>query len=76
MNKSISQEENELIRLKIKRDDGKLYECIGVLLREDAEKIRVAFNARNDVVIDYIDVSKIDIVRREKIDMSSVEVIN
>ena len=68
-------EENELVHLKMKADDGNVYECVGVLLSEDRESLCVAFNAHNDIAKDYIDVSKADIVYREKVDMSSVDVM-
>ncbi|MEX0909955.1 MAG: hypothetical protein WDZ75_01540 [Candidatus Paceibacterota bacterium] len=75
MVKSTQTEENELVCLKIRAEDGNTYECVGVLLSDDRESMCVAFNAHNDIAKDYIDVPKADIFYREKIDMSSVEVI-
>ena len=75
MVKPIQTEEKELVCLKMRAEDGNMYECVGVLLNDDRESLCIAFNAHNDIAKDYIDVPKADILHREKIDMSSVGVL-
>ncbi len=51
------------------------YICTGVLIREMPESIRVAFNATEDHVTDYLDIpnSKITSIRRVKVMQSNVK---
>jgi hypothetical protein len=44
------------------------YECVGGLMEENEEMVRVAFNAKNDVVVDDLTIKRTDIV--------SIEVVN
>jgi hypothetical protein len=55
-------DENTIVEVLFTGSDGNIYNCVGVLLRESDKKIRVAFNAINDVVKDYLDIDKDDIV--------------
>lgn len=75
MTNLISAEKNEIVYLKIKGSDGKFYECVGVIMHEDKEKIRIAFNAHNDVAEDYIEILKVDIVCRKKVSDKLIEVV-
>lgn len=49
------------------------YECAGVLMREEKKHIRVAFNAKNDVVKDYVDIKKSKIISIEVLKHSDIE---
>ena len=47
--------------------DNQKFKCVGVLLREDEEKIRVGFNAKNDEVIDFLDIKYTNLIEIKKI---------
>lgn len=49
------------------------YECVGVLTKESDEMIRVAFSAKNDTTVDYLDIPQTDIVSIDVVDPSNIE---
>ena len=49
------------------------YECVGVLMEENENIIRVAFNAKNDKVVDDLTINRSDIVSIEVLDLSTIE---
>ena len=61
--------ENTLVHVVMRGSDGEEYECVGVLMREDEDTIRIAFNAKDDVVVDYYDIQKRDVISIEVIDV-------
>lgn len=62
MSKQIRSEKNEVVYVKIKGEDGFLYECVGVLMKDDLKYIKIAFNAHDDVVKDDIVIQKNQII--------------
>lgn len=44
------------------KKQNKEYECVGVITKEDEVSIRIAFTAKKNVVVDYIDVKKTNII--------------
>ncbi|NNM83954.1 hypothetical protein HKL94_01940 [Candidatus Parcubacteria bacterium] len=60
--------ENTIVHIAMRGSDKNEYECVGVLVREEAKSIRVGFNAKNDIIMDYLDIPKPDIL--------SIEVMN
>ncbi len=67
--------ENILVHVVLCDYNKEEYECIGVLIKEDTDTIRVAFNAKEDNVIDYLDIKKINIVNIDIIDNLSIKEI-
>ncbi len=53
--------ENIIVHVVL-RATGKEYECAGVLMIETENMIRVAFNAKDDKVKDYLDIKRTDII--------------
>lgn len=53
---------NTVVRIILLGDDNEKYECVGVLTKETASMIRVSFNAKNDVVMDYLDIKRKEII--------------
>lgn len=47
--------------------DNQKFMCVGVLMKESAEMIRVGFNARGSVVIDFLDIENQNIENIRKI---------
>jgi hypothetical protein len=49
------------------------YKCVGVLMEENENIIRVAFNAKNDVVVDDLTIKRENIVSIEVLDPATIE---
>lgn len=47
-------------------------ECIGVLIKEEKDSIRIVFNAKNDKATDYLDIEKINIININILDISDI----
>ena len=62
---------NKILYLKIK-NKGNHYECLGVYISENDDKIEMAFNAVNNKVLDTIHFNKADIEERLEIENSSL----
>lgn len=48
------------------------YECVGALIVDKKDMVRVAFNAKNGVVEEFIDIQKVDMVSIEILDASKI----
>ncbi len=48
-------------------------ECVGVLVREDVNSIRVAFNAKKDETVDYLDIERSDIINIDVLSLLNIE---
>lgn len=66
---------NLIVRVILHADDKKEYECVGVLMKmkEDKDTVRIAFNAKNDKVVDYLDIKKTDIISIDILDNSDIK---
>ena len=49
------------------------YECAGVLIREKKDLIRIAFNSKNDKVVDYLDIKRSDIISINILNSSDIK---
>lgn len=65
--------ENTVVHVILRGSDNEEYECAGVLIKEDEATIRVAFNAINDKVKDYLDIKKSDIISINTLNSSDIE---
>lgn len=65
--------ENTIVRVVMRADDKLEYECIGVLFREDESSIRIVFTAKDDNVVDYLDINRSEIMSIDIIDPSKIE---
>ena len=55
-------EENVIVHATFFNLKGEKCECAGVLIWEDAEKVKIAFNAVDDTVIDSLVIQRKDLV--------------
>lgn len=60
--------ENTIVRVVFRGSAGDEYECAGVLVREERDVIRVAFNAVNDDVVDFLDINREDLIDMQVVD--------
>ncbi len=67
--------ENSIAHLLIRGQDNKDYQCVGVVIHEDSSTIRIAFNACNSEVKDYVDFNRNEILKIEYVKMEDVEVV-
>ncbi len=51
------------------------YECIGVIVKDEKDLVRIGFTAKNDEVIDYLDIKKSDIVSIETINPTRIKIL-
>lgn len=51
------------------------YECVGALVMDEKDMVRVAFSTKNDVVEEYVDIKRADIVSVDVVDASKIEKI-
>jgi len=65
--------ENTLVRVVLRGDDNEEYECVGVLFKEEEDMVRVVFNAKDDKVVDYLDIKRSDIISINVLDPSKIE---
>jgi len=72
MNKVISKNKNTVVRVIFEDRFKAKYECVGVLIKENKDSIRIAFNAKNDRVVDFIDVKQSNIIKIDIIDPSCI----
>jgi len=75
MEKSSENKHNENIVAEIVVSKGEkgVFRYVGVLIRESAESIRVAFTAKNGAINDRLDIPKSDIVRMRTVEPSEVK---
>lgn len=74
-----NKSENTIVRVSMYADSskkGKVYECTGVLMREEKDMIRVAFSAMDEKVIDYVDIDKSNILSVETVKQSDIKVLS
>jgi len=69
----VSEDENTVVEILFRGSDKETYRCAGVLMREEKNTIRVAFNAINDVVKDFLDIKKADILYVRTVDQTDVK---
>lgn len=55
--------ENTFVHIVMHGDDNKKYECAGALIKKGPESLRIAFSSKNNVVVDYIDIKKENIIK-------------
>ncbi|MBI2046211.1 MAG: hypothetical protein HYT28_02230 [Parcubacteria group bacterium] len=72
--------ENTVVHVVMRGKDKKEYECVGVLMEETDDIIRVAFNAKTinkdeDEIIDDIKIKRSDIINIDIFDSSKIEKI-
>lgn len=65
--------ENTIVKVVFLGSDKRKYECVGVLTKDEENLIRVAFNAKDDVVVDYLDIKKSDIVNIKILNSSKIK---
>lgn len=49
--------------------------CVGVLLRQDEDEIKIGFNAKDNIVIDSLIISTKNIIRIDELDIKSIPVL-
>ncbi|MGB2580691.1 MAG: hypothetical protein WBC83_03275 [Minisyncoccia bacterium] len=49
------------------------YECVGALVVDEKDMVRIAFSTKNDVVEEYIDIQRADIVGIDVVDDSKIK---
>lgn len=49
------------------------YECVGALVRDEKDMVRVCFNAKNDQVVDYLDIKRAEIISIDVVDPTKIE---
>jgi len=59
--------------MRVEEDNDTEYECVGVLMEEDEDMIRVAFNAKNDKVVDDLKINRSNIIGIQIIDPSTIK---
>ncbi len=67
---------NTTVRVAFRGKDNNEYECVGVLVEENDNLIKVAFNAKNGEIIDSINIKRSDIISINVLDSSKIEKMN
>jgi len=62
-----NKNKNSVAEIFFRASDGLTYQCAGVLLHVTDKKIRVAFNAIDNIARDYIDIAKKDVIRMREL---------
>lgn len=65
--------ENTVAHVVLHGDDNEEYECIGVLVRDEDDMIRVAFTAKDDQIVDYLDINRSEVVSINVVDPLKIE---
>lgn len=65
--------ENTVVHVVLRGSDNEEYECVGVLVSEGLGIIRVGFSAKDDRVVDFLDIKRSDIVSVDLVDSSEIE---
>ena len=66
---------NIIVKVDFWSNNKNQYECVGVLMNETDKKIRIGFNAKNDVVEDYLDINTKNIINIRKISKKEIRKI-
>jgi uncharacterized protein YutE (UPF0331/DUF86 family) len=53
-----NDDDNKVIEISILEEDGQLYNCAGVLVKENSDVLEIAFSARNNIIHDYLEIKK------------------
>ena len=64
--------DNIIVEVNFSAKDKNKYECVGALMHETDKKIRIGFNAKNNVVIDYLDINVKDIINIRKVSKKEI----
>ena len=67
--------DNLIIRIIFIAEDENVYEAVGVLVKGEEKKIRIGFNAKNDVVVDFLDIDIENILKIEKISLNKIKTL-
>ena len=67
--------ENTIVHVVMREDKSSdtEYECVGVLMEENENMVRVAFNAKNDKVVDDLVIPRLDVISINVLDPSTLE---
>ena len=68
-------ENNIVVEISMTVDDGLLYDCVGVLVRENSEVLEIAFSARNNTIHDYLEIKKNNIKNIRFIKEEDIKII-
>ena len=68
-------ENNTVVELLIQGSDGNHYRCVGVLMWEKDSICRIGFNAKNDEVIDFLDLNKKEILEMRKVEENEIKLL-
>lgn len=68
----INNLENVVVDVTFRGSDNQEYECAGVFLGEGGDVVRIAFNAKNDKVTDYLDINISDVISIKMVDQFSI----
>lgn len=74
--KSVNDKENIIAYIKMRAEDGTAREALGVLMEDDKDFVRIAFNAHNGVVKDEIAVPKNTIIELRVLNQEEVQKIS
>ncbi len=69
-------ENNTVVELLIQGSDGNQYKCVGVFMWEKDSICRIGFNAKNDEVIDFLDLNKEEILEMRKVEDSEITLLS
>ncbi|MFA6270452.1 MAG: hypothetical protein WC657_04570 [Candidatus Paceibacterota bacterium] len=64
--------ENTLVCVGFVNNFKEEFECVGVLIKEQKDSIRVGFSAKNDKLVDYVDIKRSDILNINILNSSSI----
>jgi len=65
--------ENTIVKVIFRGDFNEEYECVGVLIKDEKHMIRVAFNSKNDKVVDYVDIKRKNIKKIDVVNSLDIE---
>ena len=64
---NLEKKENKIIEIKFIGPDNEHYKCCGVFMYNKNGIIRVAFSAKNNNVVDFLDIDKENILKIKEI---------
>ena len=67
--------ENTIVHVVMREDKSSdtEYECVGVLMEENENMVRIAFNGKNDKVVDDLVIPRLDVISINVLDPSTLE---
>lgn len=63
---------NVVVEVVLLGTDKKKYESICVLVKEDTDSIRIAFNAKKGILLDFLDIKRKDVLSIRLFDSSKI----